>query len=44
MAPISDGKKDYGFIEYYKQAGVEYAKQKMSSPEFKKYINAPTVS
>ena len=44
MAPISDDNKGYGFIEYYKQACVEYAKQKMSTPEFKIDINAPTVS
>ena len=44
MAPISDGNKGYDFIEYYRQACVEYAKQKMSTPEFKIDINAPTVS
>ena len=44
MAPISDGNKGYDFIEYYRQACVEYAKQKMSTPEFKLDTNAPTVS
>ncbi|PWZ38184.1 hypothetical protein Zm00014a_036153 [Zea mays] len=43
-APGLDRNKGYGFIEYYNQACAEYAKQKMSTPEFKLDTNAPTVS
>ncbi|CAL5098395.1 unnamed protein product [Urochloa decumbens] len=43
-APRSDGHKGYGFIEYYNQACAEYAREKMSTPEFKLDTNAPTVS
>jgi len=43
-APGSGRNKGYGFIEYYNQACAEYAKQKMSTPEFKLDTNAPTVS
>ncbi|KAL6906052.1 hypothetical protein ACP4OV_003653 [Aristida adscensionis] len=44
MAPHSDRNKGFGFIEYYNQACAEYARQKMSTPEFKLDTNAPTVS
>lgn len=44
QAPGLDRNKGYGFIEYYNQACAEYAKQKMSTPEFKLDTNAPTVS
>ena len=40
----SDTNKGYGFIEYYNQACAEYAKKKMSTPEFKLDKNAPNVS
>ncbi|CAN6330453.1 unnamed protein product [Urochloa humidicola] len=40
----SDCHKGYGFIEYYNQACAEYAREKMSTPEFKLDTNAPTVS
>ncbi|TKV99169.1 hypothetical protein SEVIR_8G025900v4 [Setaria viridis] len=43
-APRSDCHKGYGFIEYYNQACAEYARQKMSTPEFKLDTNAPTVN
>ncbi|CAL4995680.1 unnamed protein product [Urochloa decumbens] len=43
-APRSDCHKGYGFIEYYNQACAEYAREKMSTPEFKLDTNAPTVS
>ncbi|EES16532.1 hypothetical protein BDA96_08G015900 [Sorghum bicolor] len=43
-APRSDTNKGYGFIEYYNQACAEYAKKKMSTPEFKLDKNAPNVS
>ncbi|GJM88062.1 hypothetical protein PR202_ga04084 [Eleusine coracana subsp. coracana] len=42
--PRSDRNKGFGFIEYYNQACAEYARQKMSIPEFKLDTNAPTVS
>lgn len=42
--PRSDRNKGYGFIEYYNQACAEYAKEKMSTPEFKLEHNVPTVS
>ncbi|KAK3118345.1 hypothetical protein QOZ80_9BG0697630 [Eleusine coracana subsp. coracana] len=42
--PRSDRNKGFGFIEYYNQACAEYARQKMSIPEFKLDINSPTVS
>ncbi|KAJ1274107.1 hypothetical protein BS78_05G037300 [Paspalum vaginatum] len=44
MAPRSDRNKGYGFVEYYNQACAEYAKEKMSTPEFKLDDNVPTVS
>nr|CAB3489021.1 unnamed protein product [Digitaria exilis] len=43
-ASRSDRHKGYGFIEYYNQACAEYARQKMSTPEFKLDKNAPTVN
>ncbi|KAG2555708.1 heterogeneous nuclear ribonucleoprotein Q-like isoform X2 [Panicum virgatum] len=43
-AQRSDRHKGYGFIEYYNQACAEYARQKMSTPEFKLDTNAPTVN
>ncbi|CAN6380490.1 unnamed protein product [Urochloa humidicola] len=43
-APRSGCHKGYGFIEYYNQACAEYARDKMSTPEFKLDTNAPTVS
>jgi heterogeneous nuclear ribonucleoprotein R len=43
-APRSDRHKGYGFIDYYNQACAEYARQKMSTPEFKLDTNAPTVN
>ncbi|KAL6642214.1 hypothetical protein ACP70R_020395 [Stipagrostis hirtigluma subsp. patula] len=44
MVPRSDRNKGFGFIEYYNQACAEYARQKMSTPDFKLDTNAPTVS
>nr|CAB3459303.1 unnamed protein product [Digitaria exilis] len=43
-ASHSDRHKGYGFIEYYNQACAEYARQKMSTPEFKLDTNSPTVN
>nr|CAB3462997.1 unnamed protein product [Digitaria exilis] len=43
-ASRSDRHKGYGFIEYYNQACAEYARQKMSTPEFKLDTNSPTVN
>ncbi|TVU50788.1 hypothetical protein EJB05_02178 [Eragrostis curvula] len=42
--PRSDRNKGFGFIEYHNQACAEYARQKMSTPEFKLDTNSPTVS
>jgi heterogeneous nuclear ribonucleoprotein R len=42
--PRSDRNKGFGFIEYYNQACAEYARQKMSTTEFRLDTNAPTVS
>ncbi|KAL6640756.1 hypothetical protein ACP70R_021879 [Stipagrostis hirtigluma subsp. patula] len=43
MASRSDRNKGFGFIEYYNQACAEYARQKMSTSDFKLDTNAPTV-